>query len=552
MNAQTRLRLAKEARALLPFWAAMAGLMLLPFLFQSHEPLHFAWSAYCFGCVLLGSVIIGQEFQHRTMGLLLSQPASRRRIWWEKMFVLGAALLGLLLWLVILGLVEANSGRVVLDQHGVEQISRSMEIAQLRADFFKWPDALVGIAILLLPLLLGFCTGPALTLLARSTIGGVALTFLCPWAFSIPILLIIPDDESFKSGLFSTAEITALFFSLFVAPCLYLGGLFLLGCRGFQRFEDANTLAQDISLPAQLTQPFAGFTRRLTLGRGSALGQLVRKEVRLHLPAFVVAGMLVGLWLLLLAVVLARPSVAKDFLMLPSILLGLGIPVIAGIVSTAEERGLGLLDWHLTLPVSTRRQWCIKVLVALAVNVVLGLLLPGVLGHAASWLVGGNFDTNLNAKDSQAFLIANAVIFCAALYASTAAANSMRALVGTIVLFVAVPLLFFPLINYLGVNHPAFSPLMLLLSQVLVKFVPTAFLRELPGVAFFGGITLSVVWLFALGLANFRRSLDSLWRPVRQMAGFFAVVAFLLFAISILGRSMDFLRSNGWTFGWAI
>ena len=159
------------------------------------------------------------------------------------------------------------------------------------------------------------------------------------------------------------------------------------------------------------------------------LGQLVRKEVRLHLPAFVVAGMLVGLWLLLLAVVVARPSVSKDFLMLPVVLLGLGIPVIAGIVSTAEERSLGLLDWHLTLPVSARRQWFIKVLVALAVNVVLGILLPGVLGQVASVLLEGKpMEIGLR-NGEQHFLIANAVIFCAALYASTAAANSMRALV---------------------------------------------------------------------------------------------------------------------------
>ena len=89
MNANTRLRLWKETRALLPFWAAMAGLIGIPALFRVQEGVAMSVSAYVFGCALLGSVIIGQEFQHRTMGLLLSQPVSRRRIWWEKMFVLG-------------------------------------------------------------------------------------------------------------------------------------------------------------------------------------------------------------------------------------------------------------------------------------------------------------------------------------------------------------------------------------------------------------------------------------------------------------------------------
>ncbi len=558
MNANTRLRLWKEARALLPFWVAMAALVALPFLFHLHEPLHFAWSAYIFGCALLGSVVIGQEFQHRTMGLLLSQPVSRRRLWWEKMFVLGAALLGLLLWLGVLGLIEVIYVRDVLAVFGkdfgqdhAEQVSRLMEVEQLRAEFFKWPDALVGIAILLLPLLLGFCTGPVLTLLVRSTIGGVVLTFMCPWAIGMVGFLLM--DLMWGGDNLSENDSLAVFLCLFAVPCLYLGGLVLLGCRRFQRFEDASTLAQDVSLPAQLTQPFARLTERLTLGRGSALGHLLRKELRIHLPAFVVAGMLVALWLLLLAAVLLRPYVSKAFLLLPSILLSLGIPLLVGIVSTAEERSLGLLDWHLTLPVSARRQWLVKVLVALGVNVVLGLVLPNLLGHAPTWMFNDPRLLDVIPSLSNPLLVANAVLFCAALYASTASANSMRALVGTIVLFVAVSLLLFPLLDYLGRQQPEFFSLVQLLSQVLIGFGfdPMTHFPVLRFIAFCGGIFLPVVLLLFLGLANFRRSLGSFWRPVRQMVGFFAVIAILLIALTILGRSMDHLmhhlKSGGWS-----
>ena len=499
MNANTRLRLWKETRALLPFWAAMAGLIGLPALLGLQEGVAMSIAAYVFGCALLGSVIIGQEFHHRTMGLLLSQPVSRRRIWWEKMLVLGAALLSLVLWLIVLGALKWH-----------------LSPFRFRSD----DDQFGAIATLLLPLFLGFCTAPMLTLLARGTIGGIALTFLCPWVVFLFCLWILPDE--FASARRWIAN-TMVFLT---AYGIYAGVLLLLGFRRFQRMEDIHGHGQELSLPAALMRPFAGFTERLAFSHGGALGQLVRKEVRLHLPAFVVAGMLVGLWLLLLAVVVARPSVSKDFLMLPVVLLGLGIPVIAGIVSTAEERSLGLLDWHLTLPVSARRQWFIKVLVALAVNVVLGLLLPGVLTLGTQAIVQDALDPNYLVRDCGVFSIANAVIFCAALYASTASANSTRVLVGTIVLFLAGAMV----LNFAGyIAASRFEGFLVDVATVLDTLTPS-FLDPILEQRWLLGWSFLAVWLFFLGLAGFRRSLESFWLPVRRMAVFFAVVCAFVFA----------------------
>lgn len=527
MNPNTRVRLWKEGMALLPFWVAMAGMMAVPLLLTCRTPLAFAHAAYVFGCALLGSVVIGQEFQHRTMGALLAQPVSRRRIWWEKMTVLGTALLGLLLWLVVLGVAEMEFVREPFAFDPGTQTARLEEVRQLQDVFLPWTEGLVGFAYLLLPLLVGFATGPTLTLLARGTIGGVALTFLCPWALSLPVWFFMPDNEAFKTGQFTSGEITAVFLCLFVAPSAYVGGLFLLGCRRFRGWEDAHAQVVELSLPPLLTKSFTSFTERLTLRSGGVLGRLFRKEARLQLPAFVVAGMLVGLWLLLLALVFARPSVVMEVLMLPAVLLGLGIPVIVGIVSTAEERNLGLLDWHLTLPVSARLQWFVKVLVALGTNMVLGILLPGVLGQISSVLLEGkSMELGLR-NGEQHFLIANAVIFCAALYASTASTNGIRALVGTTVLFIggAMVLNFADLIVarhpetvYFNTNHGHTS------APVSVGWL--YHYRWLIGWSYLA------VCLYLLGLENFRRSLESLRQPVRQMAWFFALV-FLFVAWAI-------------------
>jgi hypothetical protein len=80
MNPATLGRLKKEARALLPSWAAIAAWMVVPFVLRLRDPLAYGFVAYVCGCVLLGSVSVGHEFQHRTIGLWLSQPVSRRRL----------------------------------------------------------------------------------------------------------------------------------------------------------------------------------------------------------------------------------------------------------------------------------------------------------------------------------------------------------------------------------------------------------------------------------------------------------------------------------------
>ncbi len=500
MNANTRLRLWKETRALLPMWAAIAGLMGLSLLIERFDALAFSWSVYAFGCVLLGSFVVGQEFQHRTMGLLLSQPVPRLRIWGEKLLVLGAALVGLCLWLTVLGYFRWSA---------------------TNTKFGSSDDALAATAVWILPLLLGFCTGPGLTSLARGTIGGVALTFMCPFGVFILCLWFLPD------GLDSPRRWVLNVIVFIAAFGIYAGLMLLWGCRRFQCLEDRHGHGQELSLPAVLTKPFAEFTGRFTLGHGSALGHLVRKEVRLHLPAFVVASGLVAMWLALQAAMFISPTLNKGFLLLPVVLLGLGIPVIAGIVSTAEERGLGLLDWHLTLPVSARRQWFIKVLVALGVNVGLGILLPGVLAQAAGGLLNGQ-PLELGVHNGELhFLIANAVLFCGALYASTVSANSMRALVGAIVLFVAGALVL-NFADYLAASYPNEHDIYKVPGAVYS--LPPDYLRPTHEHRWLIGWSCLAVWLYFLGLAGFRRSLESFWLPVRRMAVFFAVVCAFVFA----------------------
>ncbi len=501
MNANTRLRLWKEARALLPFVAATIGLMLLPNLFQATEPLKYATPAYWFGCVVLGAASFGFEFQHRSMGLLLTQPVSRRRLWWEKMAVLAAALL------------------VLMSLHVWLWCQEDWVRSQLELSHWTW--TLRRIAVWCYAPIVAFATGPTLTLLTRSLVGGAVLTFFCPFVLSMLGLLLWPLANRSSSYAHSIAS----FYGVTLCGGIYCGAVLLFGCQRLHRWEDSHGHRQELALPGPLLKLFERLTRLFTPRPGGVLAHLVRKEVRLHLPSFAVAAGLVVMWLALQAAMFISPTLNKGFLLLPVVLLGLGIPVIAGIVSTAEERSLGLLDWHLTLPVSARRQWFIKVLVALGVNVGLGILLPGVLAQAAGSLLEGKpLELGVH-NGEQHFLIANAVIFCAALYASTVSANSMRALVGAIVLFVAgAGVLNFA--DFVAAFHPQQAYAATAVRDYLAEGDILGWLhshRWPLGWCYFS------VWLYFLGLASYQRSLESRWLPVRRMALFFAALCLFIF-----------------------
>ncbi|MEN9572686.1 MAG: hypothetical protein RL514_541 [Verrucomicrobiota bacterium] len=513
MNANTRLRLWKETRALLPMWAAVAVWIAAPFVLPVNDPLPYAFSGFLFGCAVMGPVCVGHEFTHRTMGQLLAQPVPRRQLWREKLAVTGAALLSLsLLFVALLQFMALRD----FSKGWEKIIPRVAESDPLQAALF--------IAVPVLVPLMAFCTGPALTLVTRNALGGAAATFIYPFFLLIAGLLIVAS----MGDLPMRVEEQFLLSYVLLVGGIYSGGVFLHGCRRFERLEDANLLAQELAPPRQLSALFSCLTRHTTPGSHGATANLLRKELRLQHPAFLVAAFLVVLWLTFIVVWKVHPPVGAEMLIVPSILLVLGIPVTVGIVSTAEERNLGVHEWHLTLPVSARRQWCVKVIVALGVNAVLGLLLPGLLAHASSWLANNpQLVAEIPGRNVSPLLVANLVIFCATLYASTGSANSMRALVGAIVLFLAGAMVL-NFADYLAASYPNEHDIYKVPGAVYAP--PPDYLRPIHEHRWLLGWSCLAVWLYFLGLAGFRRSLESFWLPVRRMAVFFAVVCAFVFA----------------------
>jgi len=224
---------------------------------------------------------------------------------------------------------------------------------------------------------------------------------------------------------------------------------------------------------------------------------------------WLVAGILVGLWVLSFLVlkwapesewgqVMARPSNGALF----AGGLGTFIFLITGACAIAEERVLGTLEWQWTQPIPMARQWKIKVGVATALALTLGLVLPAALvwlGFDAEAL-----ETTFGQPDWQpiaAYAVALAALFATSLYASSVSQSSMKAVALTLMLLASLWVVF--ALTIWGVmlddqwGHPWLHPHELkdpaLLSQKPPAWLPArGTLRQMTEI---GPVILSMIWI---------------------------------------------------------
>src|SRR5262245_11013683 len=173
------IQLRKEARQLLWPWLVMtlSGLLSLIYLSRPHfslGPFDFVWRLdlilpfACFlGIPLVAALPIGSEFQHGTLSLLLAQPLDRRVLWWRKIAMTFASVLPVAVLYVFAWSKWQEVGR----------------------DF--WMAAAWMVATT--------AGAAAWTLIARSTIGGLALSSGSYWILFIAWLYVsdhLPGDAN--------------------------------------------------------------------------------------------------------------------------------------------------------------------------------------------------------------------------------------------------------------------------------------------------------------------------------------------------------------------
>lgn len=303
------------------------------------------------GCLLIGATSFGREFEHRTMGSLLSQPLNRSVLFLEKLAV---------------------SGFLILTAY------LNLMFTLLPTSRFSLDDGLSVGVYALLPLF----SGAWFSLISRSTLAGVVFSGSVPGILFGLAYAVIDGIGRLVSGWIGIPSGTKDWLLGF-GTVFYLGSTLFLGWRTFARLEvrEGGAGGRTASGMHLLSRPLDQFLARL-LPTGSNTAQLVRKELRLHVIPWLMTGVMLGMWLIWLLLRSMTTGEFREFLNEPILLMVFGgifgaIALVgAGAASVAEERELGTLDWQLTQPGSMVRQWWIKVTVAVALGTGVGVGVP--------------------------------------------------------------------------------------------------------------------------------------------------------------------------------
>lgn len=293
-------------------------------------------AGFLLGSALLAALPLGAEFQHRTMVLLMAQPVSRGRVWLTK----HATLVGVLALIGLAGYFTAPL-----------------------ASQDAYPVAQAGFLLMMV------CSGTLWTLVAGSTIGGAV--------FSLAGLAIVELTSSFVASRVTGLDLDpfAAHPALVATRVVYAALTLWLGWRMFARYELKAQGEGGIAVTTNLAERLPALRARPT----GAIANLVRKEIRLQQPTFLIAALFTAVWLaalLFFAIPPARPDVASvTFTVLLAGYYPLAI-LVCGTISVGEDTSLGIRAWHLTLPVSSFKQWAVKLGVALTVGAVLAVALP--------------------------------------------------------------------------------------------------------------------------------------------------------------------------------
>jgi len=329
----------KELRASWPVLASALTAMLASPLLAGGYFRGAGILAYTVGAASLGALAFGHEFSSGTMQSLLALPRSRRATASIKIAVL---LVSLLLLALAGHLVTFRPlGAVPADE----------------STFLFW-----------LPLATAVGLAPWLTLSLRSATAGMAFSLAMPGFMFTGALLTwlatrgftpVPQSFVFRVGWVGTLLVSS-------------AGVFL-GWRAFQRLE-----VDGGSELGWWRWRRADPAPRLPLHarRFHPLWLLVRKELELQRMTFIIAGAyLVGVMI----VILIRP-VPDDAVQGVTLLYVAFLPSMPGALASAEEHQLGTIEWQMTLPMASWKQWIVKVGVVLGVAGFLALGLPGALG----------------------------------------------------------------------------------------------------------------------------------------------------------------------------
>lgn len=388
-------RIRKELRPLLPMVCVTPVVAVAPSLIwpKDGDGLGTGMLLLAVCCAALGASSFGNEFHWRTMPLLLAQPISRQKLWFEKLLALGLAyFVAILLCLIALFLVFTLFG-----------------------GYGAFWSTLSSFGLIFLSLVLcAICATPYLTLLSRNTVGGLVFSLV------IPQFIFAAISIAQRYVLISTPGTYLIY-----AGCAAL--FYWLGYRKFMNSQVTDGIEQSVRLPRSVENAFAAPFRLVFARSSGPIASLIKKEFRIQQISFTMAALLflaalVGFWTWRHNSNLARVPLVLAFLVMV-----FASPLLVGALAVVEERAWGMAEWHVTLPVSARKQWFAKMAVTFFTSLALGTVLPSLL----IWLFRA-----ITLTDSKEFelpsgfigLPFNLLLTAIAVYAASLSTSTIRAI----------------------------------------------------------------------------------------------------------------------------
>ena len=523
-------RLAKEFRQLLlPSCVAAGAACMMPLFAWFAKPsggdlpaFFSGLNTFAFfgGIAIAAGMAFGAEFQQRTLGLLISQPVRRSRIWNEKMLALLSAVtaISLVLW-VSRGLAALILTHSVTPSAGKEILLISQ------------PDALLGAACVLGTV----CSVGFWTLFARSTIGGivfsVASQFFVALGTAFALDKIYGPDFSF--------ETTS---AIIVVGSIYSVLFLWLGRRRFAHLELRDVASGEGGFRSERLPGKRWWSDWLRCRPSGMTLNLIRKELLLQKPVFLIAAILTLGWLVTMMLFLLQPARKEGFeitLTLLTVLYVAVIPLLAGCISLGEEKALGLTAWHHTLPISARRQWLLKLAVSITVAVALGFGLPWLLSWMSAMKIKAGLFYLMQDKYQNwpLHLTLCGLPFLMSFWAVTLLANTLRAALASVISVVALCLCSALAVWCALLIGPMETALLLLPTtyfQLPLDFWST-FRVESQGIPFV--IEVIIITTLAQGLIQFRRANTSRRIILKYSATLGAVVFLMTFWVADFANS---------------
>lgn len=406
----------KEIRLLFPGWIAAMLLAVFPTIFFGLQGwANFVIPPFAMGVGLLFLAIssFGQEFSFGSFGVLLSQPAERRRIWTIKTGTLLSAFAMVILAFLLSYLVACLYANTSLEKNFPAIYLHRPPL------FYSFLEELGMVSLTATAI---FSSGLWATLLLRQVAAAFWAALLVPWFTYIGINIALNWLNVPNETLDTIAAIVLL---------LYSAAGFLWARRLFLRAQDTQWTGGEFSF--SWSRKTAGHETTAALSKARHwLSACVWKEIQLHQVNFLIAIVVLALHLMSVVIRKIHPHFVNpnlDFFIETVWVLWLLMPLLIGCAAVAEERKLAVLESQLCQPVSRRLQFSVKFFIALIFSVILGAVVPSVI----EWTP--NFGLSL--WPNYWIFYAAPALFFISFYASTLSRSALPA-IGTAI---AIPII---------------------------------------------------------------------------------------------------------------